>query len=258
MGASSSEPKALKNAVDRVKPGLSVLDQTRSDEAFFKVYYRHWPRLQIDGWTVRLQQHFQKSANGVHELINALLSVAGPSGGQDYIDGLITRAMGADRSNRSKPQNWQWLWSEVDKMKQRPGHRWWIRRDLAGSSSFEAAVEAALGDRPQHFRKIAKTTGLDTIQVRNRLAVLHRRERAFPHGNGLWARTKRDTPQSSLSDKIWMALDGGREANYIELADELHERQTSICSCLSRMKDGVKGKKVVKTPDGKYKRSALG
>src|SRR5258708_17752416 len=32
MGASSSEPKALKNAVDRVKPGLSVLDQTRSDE----------------------------------------------------------------------------------------------------------------------------------------------------------------------------------------------------------------------------------
>ena len=242
---SSSEPMAVVTAIARIKPRLSERDQKRSDAALEKVFRRYAPQQRTDGWMTHLQQHFHKSADETRELIDALLGVAGPSGGQDYIDGLIARAVGGDKAHASKPRVWEWLWFQFRKMKQQPGFRWEARPRKPGSSQLDI-VEATLGDVPRHFQEIAEAVGLSTKQVRNRLAVLHRGHRAFPHGNGLWARTRRQTPKLAISDRIWAALDNGREAHYTELARELRERKTSIASWLSRLKKGVKGMRVVK------------
>jgi hypothetical protein len=252
MGMRSSEPKALATAIARIRPKLSELEQKRTDAALAKVFQRYAPQQKIDGWMTCLRQYFHKSPDETRELIDALISVAEASGGQDYIDGLIGTAV-SGKANASRPRAWDWLWFHFHKMKQQPGFRWEARPRKPGSTQFDI-VKAALGDVPRHYREIAKTAGLGAKQVRNRLAVLHRAQCAFPHGDGLWARTTRNTPKLAISDRIWAALNNGREAHYTELARELHERKTSIASWLSRMKNGVKGMRVVKTRDGKWTR----
>jgi len=102
MGAHRSEPKAMQNAIARIRPRLSELDNMRTDGALAKVHERLEPQLKIDGWTVQLKQKLDMTADEASKLIEYFVAVAEPSGGRDHIDWLITRAVRNRESDESR------------------------------------------------------------------------------------------------------------------------------------------------------------
>ncbi len=251
MGTSAGEPKVQWNAVERVKKlKLSELDRKRSTQSLIRMYQRRRPQLDADKWIAQLQR-LDFSAEEASKLIDSLRAVAEPSGGRDYIDDKIIYAV--NNRQKSKKQNRDWLWWLAGKMERQPGYIAQPRPEIANSASLDRVL-AELGDVPRHRDEIAKAAGLTSKEACNRLACLRRGDLAFSHGHGFWARTRPEKPPLYLSDKIWTALDDGREAHPAELARDLQVDYSVIHAELSRMAKGVNGKKVVRTPDGKFKR----
>lgn len=257
MGKSSSEPNALDTAFNRIKRTLSDSDQKRSPGAIRKVLDRWAPRLDTRKWTAHLQQKLNAPPDEASKLIDYLVAVAEPSGGNDYIDKLISSALKPAGVNASKHDRLGWLWWCGREMERQPGWRAQARPEMAGSANRDAVL-TALDHTPRSIDELAKTTGLTREQIYKNLAWLRHDGLAFRHGHALWARIRPQTAPLTIADKIWIALEDDREAFPHELAGELGLKLPGIKAELSRLKKGIKEKKVVKTAEGKYTRSTPG